>query len=1376
MDNSILNTPQPQASSTVNRRPYESLPPVSSNVLMQSQVSSPAFLANAIDEMRLLTDQLGTLHVKSGNTLKQHQSSSHSHQLCKAASLAGLNDERRESAAAESEANSSLGILKLDDDQDILASSYLDNHELLSNFHKEFSFLSQAGKENNEPDLSSGKISVSRLSINEVGENVCLPVSDIDSKVHSSKSDSPHRNSLSMQADLRLRLQKALAQRTIDRSMDSIRMSQMSEFDVDSVSMKSENEPVIENESEDVEASISNTEQIKSPASNATFGAANFLSFSGSPAVLDSSENFQSAGNKQNFLTLFSDLAMDRMKQDENSWRQHFEDLPVGQSTERVVKSNVSGLEHLTQNLDMSAMSGIISGEVTMSSSIMEDVGKRRLSAGEYFKLHSEQIGGADRPNFGNLIKSPPKRRPHPPLISLNTSQASYVDDIPTRDSGLNKTLSTSLADSMDFLSSVTSDAFGLPPKESPASRSMDLMPPPPPRPRPSSALTCSSDLRDSMSSRLSMSLSLPRDSDFRMKEDLNSSSLSLDSGEKFVSISQMVKIMQDLPSGPKSARQLVDDFMQKCRIPKTSPLRQSTGNEANQSKRSSSGLNETSNSKTTSKSSSRDIAVINESHSSPSRNQRVKDWVSSINNSGTESLIANDDAYNPKATIKDETYSMYNVKKNQRGQSIATVNTQTSNPNPGGEQKFMSSKEKIDNSLRIPPLHSERDDESVASFMPPPSGFGIPTLAQLRNFSTPKAQTKQISRDSNCGRNSNNLDRSKSCSSLKDTAHETGSDSGDRCSRMSQSSQGSDQKSVRFQRSHEKCFDVKHTSQSSSQTSNPYNRRSVTQSSDTESGAQISDWKHQTSTDRPPSNCGSTRSGVSCSKTSSKQTDVGSGPLQIDSTHTQLSWASVLPGSSVTHTFALRNRSTARVRLLVNSPNSAFKLVGERGEVSSELILTLHSEETRRIHVMFSPISIGPVVGKLVICRVATSESSAASSEDRRLIALYGYGGLAELAVVGASKDRWSQLFLNMCMVDTDTCLEVSDIDASNDAPQVVAMFSVRNTGRVPAYISLQIAGELPFEDCGVYLTPKEMSLLPGEAGRIVVRFDPHRDVLQWLNKNADDMQLLGNIWLSWSELATWQRIRRIYVKYYKSDKSGPLSSWGSLYTGDVGVGHELKDNKSSEAALAQAVRRLKVAVLIERERLNLFDMDATLIFDQLVANETAMFNSPQFNDKTMDSPDFADSPILAGMPSDVHPMRNGDSPLSSVSAVSKRSSSKQSNLNIGNDLVVVTSVSGEESQTYTLEFPPTMVGHKSKIKITFQNPSPERNLVSISDMSSPFSVSTPKFHVPSHSYVTMSVLFRPIESGTHHRSLSIFIDGCNIRTYLLRGEGVHN
>ena len=62
------------------------------------------------------------------------------------------------------------------------------------------------------------------------------------------------------------------------------------------------------------------------------------------------------------------------------------------------------------------------------------DVGKRRLSVGEYFKLHTEQLGGVtgessddQRPNFGQTIQSPPKRRPHPPLINLSNVQGDHV-------------------------------------------------------------------------------------------------------------------------------------------------------------------------------------------------------------------------------------------------------------------------------------------------------------------------------------------------------------------------------------------------------------------------------------------------------------------------------------------------------------------------------------------------------------------------------------------------------------------------------------------------------------------------------------------------------------------------------------------------------------------------------------------------------------------------------------------------------------------------------------------------------------------------------------------------------------------------------------
>lgn len=1356
LDQSILNTPKPQACSTVNRKPFDPLPPVVQKAKEDlPSVQSPSYLLNAIDDIKLLADQLGSLGEKSSDLFKMPPPGGRP--LRKASSVAELWDDRRESAITDSEANSSLGILKLDDLQGI-------SDDLLGNIHKEYSFHSLGEKENVQPDLVKPiKTSSSRYSLNDMeAENKRRQMgSNISSKMLNESTSS----SQSVKADLRLRLQKALAQRTIDRSIDSIRLSQFGEsFNVDDST--NEAEPVTGNSSKDaVGTYFSGSTETPSPNSNATFGAANFMSFSGSPAVIDSmsSENFQSA-----------DMAMDRLEQDENSWRQHFEDLPTASNP----KSDASGIEHLTQNLNLSTMSGIFAGEVTVSSSIMEDAGKRRMSAGEYFKLHTEQLGDTydQRPNFGHSITSPPKRRPHPPLINMNTSQGS-VDEVPTRDAGLSRTLNSSFADTLNCSGSMFSEALNPSGQNSvshPASRSMDLMPPPPPRTKPSAAKSRPFEVRDSVSTRLSMSLSLPRESEDGVAKDLNSSSLSLDSGEKHMSLSQVAILLNEKPSGTKSTRELIDELLEKIVISTSKPdlelgRVQSAYDESTKVSKSSSNpvsrLDKT--------------LLMNSSGNSPSRNQRVKEWISQtglMNHSCDDSVFGHD----VDDSISYDKQTEKNVDKDsKRVSSVSQISKASSTSNI----RKVKSDPKLNN---IVDFKRERDgDESVASFMPPPATSGNPALGHYRNFSTPKVHSEQhvikyhsLNRaSSNSGANKSNL------SSRRLIGTEDDNSSGRSRSR---SSQGSSQLSVKFQGPYEQTSNGKHSSQNSFPSQENFVKRSTSRQSEPDSKSHVSEWKYYSSESRPPSNCGSARSGISSSKSSSKHTDlasIASGPLHIDSTHTQLSWSSVSPGSSVTQTFALRNKASSRVRLLVTSPNAAFKLLGERGEHLSELILTLHSEETRRINVIFSPISIGPIVGKIVISRVATSESSSGATEDRRLIALYGYGGKAELSVDGASKDRWAQLFLNMCMfADIDAHSEVSDNDASHDAPQIVAFFSVRNSGRVPAYISVEVAREIPFEDCGVYVSPMEIPLMPGEIRRVTVRFDPDRDILQWLHKNADDMQPLANIWLSWSELATWQRIRRIFMKYYKTDGSGPLSNWGTLYSGDIGVGQELKDNRSSESVLAQAVRRVKVAVLIERERLNLFDMDATLVFDQLVANETAMFNSPQLDERTLDSSENFDSPIIAGMLHGQPDPQNdvfskGDncgSPLSSITSASKINLQQQAVGDMPNDLVVNTNLMCKDPKVCSLEFPETRLSHKSKVKVTFQNPSAEKTHVSISALSSPFSVSTPKFHVPPNSYVTMSVIFRPVETGMHHSTLNVMVSGRHARSYLLRGEGV--
>lgn len=60
------------------------------------------------------------------------------------------------------------------------------------------------------------------------------------------------------------------------------------------------------------------------------------------------------------------------------------------------------------------------------------------------------------------------------------------------------------------------------------------------------------------------------------------------------------------------------------------------------------------------------------------------------------------------------------------------------------------------------------------------------------------------------------------------------------------------------------------------------------------------------------------------------------------------------------------------------------------------------------------------------------------------------------------------------------------------------------------------------------------------------------------------------------------------------------------------------------------------------------------------------------------------------------------------------------------------------------------------------------------MSDLSAPFSVSTPKLQVPPVSYATMSLFFRPLKTGIHHCTFNIVVDGNHVRSYLLRGEGI--
>lgn len=72
-----------------------------------------------------------------------------------------------------------------------------------------------------------------------------------------------------------------------------------------------------------------------------------------------------------------------------------------------------------------------------------------------------------------------------------------------------------------------------------------------------------------------------------------------------------------------------------------------------------------------------------------------------------------------------------------------------------------------------------------------------------------------------------------------------------------------------------------------------------------------------------------------------------------------------------------------------------------------------------------------------------------------------------------------------------------------------------------------------------------------------------------------------------------------------------------------------------------------------------------------------------------------------------------NFASPLSSSVGQSKPARNLVKS-NLENDLVIVTNAQSKKAQAFSLEFPPTTIMHKSKMKITFQNPSSDKIFVS--------------------------------------------------------------
>lgn len=227
---------------------------------------------------------------------------------------------------------------------------------------------------------------------------------------------------------------------------------------------------------------------------------------------------------------------------------------------------------------------------------------------------------------------------------------------------------------------------------------------------------------------------------------------------------------------------------------------------------------------------------LMNSSANSPSRNERVKEWISQnglINHSCNGSVFGNDADDSGSYDKQPE-----NVDKDSKRVSSVSLISKASR---------ISNMRKTKSEAKLncfADVKSEHDDESVTSFMPPPTMNGNRALSQFRNFSTSKVFSKQpITRAHSLNRASSNSNKS-NLSSRRLIGAENDHSGG-----ASRSSEGSDQFSVKFQGSYEHLTDSKQSSKSSLATQKSCGKRSESRQSEPDSRSQVSEWKYTSGT-----------------------------------------------------------------------------------------------------------------------------------------------------------------------------------------------------------------------------------------------------------------------------------------------------------------------------------------------------------------------------------------------------------------------------------------------------------------------------------------------------------------------------------------------
>ncbi|XP_061938216.1 uncharacterized protein LOC107995913 isoform X2 [Apis cerana] len=262
-----------------------------------------------------------------------------------------------------------------------------------------------------------------------------------------------------------------------------------------------------------------------------------------------------------------------------------------------------------------------------------------------------------------------------------------------------------------------------------------------------------------------------------------------------------------------------------------------------------------------------------------------------------------------------------------------------------------------------------------------------------------------------------------------------------------------------------------------------------------------------------------SSASGRNSSLSSVSGSTVAGDKIPIKTTHAALSWNSLKIGKSEIKEFTIRNTSNNKIKIqaTISDNEKNFRFLREREAVGTTIVLVLQGSESRTLSVVFSPHHIGAASGKIIFKHYQSKREDSESLPSRQIF-LYGYGGYSKVEISEVFKDTNGKMWLSLGMLNSESSLS--------------AKIKLQNTGDLCSYVKIKLTPKAvyPTMISSWQVNPTELLLNPKEVQWVTLEFHPRKEDLALLQKS--DVSHVGTLLITHGDEPTRLRIRRLYKK----------------------------------------------------------------------------------------------------------------------------------------------------------------------------------------------------------------------------------------------------